>query len=718
MTIVYAAMVCGLLAVLYGIITSRQVLAAPAGNEKMRDIAAAVQEGAQAYLGRQYRTIAIVGVIMLALVWLLIDGMGAPVSAVSFAIGAILSGVAGYIGMNISVRANVRTAEAARTSLQGGLTMAFRAGAITGMLVAGLGLLSISGVFWYLAGPDGANAGAQIVVKALTGLAFGSSLISIFARLGGGIFTKAADVGADLVGKVEAGIPEDDPRNPATIADNVGDNVGDCAGMAADLFETYVVTFGVTMISVALALANADKLLEVMTLPLIVGGVCIITSIIGTYAVRLGSSNNIMGALYKGFWLSVGLSVPAIYFATQYTLGDMNAVIGGNSFLDGGALTAEAAAGVAATTTTGMALFWCMMIGLAVTGLLVWITEYYTGTGFRPVRSIAKASETGHGTNVIQGLAVSLESPALPTLVIVVAVIAAYQLAGVIGIAFAATAMLAQAGMVVALDAYGPVTDNAGGIAEMAGLPDDVRHRTDALDAVGNTTKAVTKGYAIGSAALAALVLFNAYTSDLARDFPSLTVNFQLSNPYVIVGLLLGALLPYLFGAMGMTAVGRAAGSVVEDVRAQFRDNPGIMAGTSRPDYARTVDLVTKAAIAEMIVPSLLPVLSPIAVYFIITGVAGQAEGFAALGAMLLGVIVSGLFVAISMTSGGGAWDNAKKYIEDGNHGGKGSEAHKAAVTGDTVGDPYKDTAGPAVNPMIKITNIVALLLLAALAAG
>ncbi|OYY68159.1 sodium/proton-translocating pyrophosphatase [Sphingomonas sp. 28-63-12] len=718
MTIVYAAMICGLLAVLYGIITSRQVLAAPAGNEKMRDIAAAIQEGAQAYLGRQYRTIAIVGVIVLALVWLLIDGMGAPVSAISFAIGAVLSGVAGYIGMNISVRANVRTAEAARTSLQGGLTMAFRSGAITGMLVAGLGLLAISAVFWYLAGPDGAKAGAPIVVKALTGLAFGSSLISIFARLGGGIFTKAADVGADLVGKVEAGIPEDDPRNPATIADNVGDNVGDCAGMAADLFETYVVTFGVTMISVALALANADKLLEVMTLPLIVGGVCIITSIIGTYAVRLGSSNNIMGALYKGFWLSVGLSVPAIYLATQYTLGDMHAAIGSNSFLNGSGATAEAVAGSTTAGITGMALFWCMMIGLAVTGLLVWITEYYTGTNFRPVRSIAKASETGHGTNVIQGLAVSLESPALPTLVIVVAVIAAYQLAGVIGIAFAATAMLAQAGMVVALDAYGPVTDNAGGIAEMAGLPDDVRHRTDALDAVGNTTKAVTKGYAIGSAALAALVLFNAYTSDLARDFPSLVVNFQLSNPYVIVGLLLGALLPYLFGAMGMTAVGRAAGAVVEDVRAQFRDNPGIMAGTSRPDYARTVDLVTKAAIGEMIIPSLLPVLSPIAVYFIITFVAGQAEGFAALGAMLLGVIVSGLFVAISMTSGGGAWDNAKKYIEDGNHGGKGSEAHKAAVTGDTVGDPYKDTAGPAVNPMIKITNIVALLLLAALAAG
>ncbi|RUN75501.1 sodium-translocating pyrophosphatase [Sphingomonas sp. TF3] len=706
MTIVYAAIICGLIAVAYGIITSAQVLRAPPGNEKMQDIAAAIQEGAKAYLGRQYRTIAIVGVIVLALVWVFLDGMRTPISAVSFALGAVLSGVAGYVGMNISVRANVRTAEAARTSLQGGLTMAFRSGAVTGLLVAGLGLLAISGTFWYLAGANGVGAGGPVVVKALTALAFGASLISIFARLGGGIFTKAADVGADLVGKVEAGIPEDDPRNPATIADNVGDNVGDCAGMAADLFETYVVTIGVTMISVALALKNADHLLQVMTLPLIVGGVCILTSILGTFFVRLGSSGSIMGALYKGFWVSVGLSIPAIYFATQYTLGDMTASIGGNAFLgDVG-------------TFTGMKLFGAMMIGLAVTGLLVWITEYYTGTNFRPVRSIAKASETGHGTNVIQGLAISLESTALPTLVIVIAVIAAYQLAGVIGIAFAATAMLAQAGMVVALDAYGPVTDNAGGIAEMAGLPDDVRHRTDALDAVGNTTKAVTKGYAIGSAALAALVLFNAYTSDLGRDFPDLTVNFQLSNPYVIVGLLLGALLPYLFGAMGMTAVGRAAGAVVEEVRAQFRDNPGIMAGTSRPDYARTVDLVTRAAIKEMIVPSLLPVLSPILVYFVITGVAGQAEGFAALGAMLLGVIVSGLFVAISMTSGGGAWDNAKKYIEDGHHGGKGSEAHKAAVTGDTVGDPYKDTAGPAVNPMIKITNIVALLLLAALAAA
>ncbi|RZF65568.1 sodium-translocating pyrophosphatase [Sphingomonas populi] len=703
MTIVYAAIICGLIAVAYGVFTSAQVLRAPPGNEKMQDIAAAIQEGAKAYLGRQYRTIAVVGLVV-AIILAVTLGI---VSTIGFLIGAVLSGVAGYVGMNISVRANVRTAEAARTSLQGGLTLAFRSGAVTGMLVAGLGLLSISGFFWYLVTVAHHAPADRIIVEALTALAFGASLISIFARLGGGIFTKAADVGADLVGKVEAGIPEDDPRNPAVIADNVGDNVGDCAGMAADLFETYVVTLGVTMISIALAFRSADRLLDLMTLPLIVGGVCIITSIIGTFAVRLGKGT-IMGALYKGFWTSALLSVPAIYLATRWTLGDLNAPIGANGFLD-----PEAAGGV-----TGMSLFWSMMIGLAVTGLLVWITEYYTGTQYRPVRSIAKASETGHGTNVIQGLAVSLESTAMPTIVIVVAVIAAFQLAGVIGIAFAATAMLSQAGMVVALDAYGPVTDNAGGIAEMAGLPDDVRHRTDALDAVGNTTKAVTKGYAIGSAALAALVLFGAYTSDLKEYFSGLTVDFTLSNPYVIVGLLLGALLPYLFGAMGMTAVGRAAGAVVEEVREQFRTNPGIMLGTSRPDYARTVDLVTKAAIREMIVPSLLPVLSPIAVYFLVTLVAGQASGFAALGAMLLGVIVSGLFVAISMTSGGGAWDNAKKFIEDGNHGGKGSEAHKAAVTGDTVGDPYKDTAGPAVNPMIKITNIVALLLLAALAGG
>ena len=713
MSIVMLAMACGLIAVIYGVITSRQVLAASPGDARMQDIAAAIQEGARAYLARQYRTIAIVGIIVVALVGYFLG----LTSAVGFLIGALLSGLTGFVGMNVSVKANVRTAEAARTSLQGGLTMAFRSGAITGMLVAGLGLLAICGFFWYLTGPAGHAPNDRAVVDALVALAFGASLISIFARLGGGIFTKAADVGADLVGKVEAGIPEDDPRNPATIADNVGDNVGDCAGMAADLFETYVVTLGVTMVSIALSITgSAQEVLALMSLPLLVGGVCIITSIIGTYMVRLGKGQSIMGALYKGFWTSVVLAIPAIYFATAYTLGDMHTVLGGAREAAG----VDVAGSVARTAMphgfTGMDLFWCMMVGLALTGLLVWITEYYTGTAYRPVKSIAKSSETGHGTNVIQGLAISLESTALPTIAIVIAVIATYQLAGVIGVAFGATSMLALAGMVVALDAYGPVTDNAGGIAEMAGLPHEVRVRTDALDAVGNTTKAVTKGYAIGSAALAALVLFGAYTTDLKEFFPDVPVDFSLSNPYVIVGLLLGALLPYSFGAFGMTAVGRAAGSVVEDVRAQFRDNPGIMAGTSRPNYARTVDLVTRAAIKEMIVPSLLPVLAPIAVYFIITLVAGQASGFAALGALLLGVIVSGLFVAISMTSGGGAWDNAKKYIEDGNHGGKGSEAHKAAVTGDTVGDPYKDTAGPAVNPMIKITNIVALLLLAALA--
>ena len=698
MNLVTIAILLGLLAIVYGFVTSRQVLGAPAGNEKMQEIAAAIQEGAQAYLKRQYTTIAVVGVVVAVIIAVTLG----RISATGFVLGAVLSGVAGFIGMNISVRSNVRTAAAAQSGLQAGLTLAFRAGAITGMLVAGLALLAIAVFYWYLTGPAGYTVGGEdrTVVDGLVALAFGASLISIFARLGGGIFTKAADVGADLVGKVEAGIPEDDPRNPAVIADNVGDNVGDCAGMAADLFETYVVTVGATMVLTALLLKGAGDLLEpLMALPLLIGGVCIVTSIIGTYFVKLGSSNNVMGAMYKGFLVSAVLAIPAIWWATGFALGGMENVIPGTEY-------------------TGRALFYCSLLGLVITGLIIWITEYYTGTKFRPVKSIAKASETGHGTNVIQGLAISLESTALPTLVIVAGIIVAHQLAGLIGIAYAATAMLALAGMVVALDAYGPVTDNAGGIAEMAGLDDSVREKTDLLDAVGNTTKAVTKGYAIGSAGLAALVLFAAYTTDLREFFPDLSVNFSLENPYVIVGLLLGALLPYLFGAMGMTAVGRAAGDVVIDVRDQFRANPGIMTYESKPDYARTVDLVTKAAIKEMIIPSLLPVLAPIVVYFVITAVAGQENGFAALGALLLGVIVGGLFVALSMTSGGGAWDNAKKYIEDGHHGGKGSEAHKAAVTGDTVGDPYKDTAGPAVNPMIKITNIVALLLLAALAAG
>ncbi len=702
---VVLAIICGLAAVAYGVITSRQVLSASPGNARMQEIAKAIEIGAGAYLTKQYTAIAIVGVIVAGLVALFLG----VIPAVAFVLGAVLSGATGFIGMNISVRANVRTAEAARQSLQAGLTMAFRSGAVTGMLVAGLALLAIAGYFYALV-TSGLEPTSRAVVNALVALSFGASLISIFARLGGGIFTKAADVGADMVGKNELGFDEDDDRNPGVIADNVGDNVGDCAGMAADLFETYVVTIGATMVLCALLVTGGDAA-KLMTLPLLACGVCIITSIIGTYFVRLGGGS-IMGALYKGLIVTGVLSVPALWFATQAIFPDMNAVIGADGAVAGEALKVAGVEG----GFTGAALFYCMLIGLVVTALIVWITEYYTGTDYRPVQSIAKASDSGHGTNVIQGLAVSMESTALPTLVIVAGIIATFKLGGLIGIAFAATAMLALAGMIVALDAYGPVTDNAGGIAEMAGLDGEVRQRTDALDAVGNTTKAVTKGYAIGSAGLAALVLFATYTEDLAQFFKDVPVDFSLSNPYVVVGLLLGALLPYLFGGMAMTAVGRTAQAVAQDIRAQFRENPGIATREVKPDYARTVGLVTAGAIKEMIVPSLLPVLAPVVVYYVITAVAGQGNGFAALGALLMGVIISGLFVAISMTSGGGAWDNAKKVIEQGAYGGKGSPAHQAAVTGDTVGDPYKDTAGPAVNPMIKITNIVALLLLAALA--
>ena len=712
--IAWFAVAAGIFAALYGYLETQTIMKASAGTDRMKEIAAAIQEGARAYLNRQYRTIAIVGVGVVIVLAIAFQNWEIPVG---FIIGAVLSGLAGFIGMNVSVQANVRTAEASRTSLAGGLNMAFKSGAVTGMLVAGGALFGVAIYYIALTEFAGHAPTSRPVIDSLVALGFGASLISIFARLGGGIFTKGADVGGDMVGKVEAGIPEDDPRNPATIADNVGDNVGDCAGMAADLFETYAVTAVATMVLSSILFREASEVATIMVLPLLIGALAIFASIIGTFFVRLGPSNNIMGALYKGLVAAGVLSAVGLAVAIHYTTG-------------WGAIASSLGPSNELYGITGQDLFICGLIGLLVTGAIVWITEYYTGTGFRPVKSVAQASVSGHGTNVIQGLAVSMESTALPALTIVAGIIATFTLAGLFGIAIAVTTMLSVAGIIVALDAFGPVTDNAGGIAEMAELPKEVRVTTDALDAVGNTTKAVTKGYAIGSAGLGALVLFAAYFEDIkyyasnASEYPffaSLQLSeldsfFALSNPYVIVGLFIGGLLPYLFAGWSMTAVGRAAQQVVEEVRRQFREIPGIMERTAKPDYGKAVDILTQAAIREMIIPSLLPVLAPIALFFVIWAIAGVANGLAALGALLVGVIVTGLFVAISMTSGGGAWDNAKKLIEEGHYGGKGSEAHKAAVTGDTVGDPYKDTSGPAVNPMIKITNIVALLLLAVLA--
>ena len=690
------SIICGLSSILYGFLASKSILNADSGNNKMREISQAIQEGANAYLNRQYLTISYVGFVIFILIFYFFNFY----VAFGFLLGAILSGLAGYVGMYISVRSNVRTASAASKGLSEGLSIAFRAGSVTGMLVVGLALLSLSGYYAFLLN-KGVNG--RELIEPLIGLSFGASLISIFARLGGGIFTKGADVGADLVGKVEAGIPEDDPRNPAVIADNVGDNVGDCAGMAADLFETYVVTLAATMVLASIFFSGSDLIFKMMSYPIAIGGVCIITSIIGTFFVRLGKSNNVMGALYKGFFATAILSAISLWFLTDWFIGlDQTFLINEKNF-------------------NGVDLFYCGITGLVITSLLIWVTEYYTGTNFKPVQSIAKSSETGHATNIIQGLAVSLEATAIPALIICFGIILSFKLAGLFGIAISVTSMLALAGMVIALDAYGPVTDNAGGIAEMSKLDKKVRKVTDSLDAVGNTTKAITKGYAIGSAGLGALVLFATYTEDLNYFIKNNLINvsnidFSLSNPYVVVGLIFGGLLPYLFASMGMTAVGRAGSSVVIEVRRQFSQIKGIMSGKTKPEYGKCVDMLTRTAIKEMIVPSLLPVLSPIVLYFFILVISDQGSALASVGAMLLGIIVTGLFVAISMTAGGGAWDNAKKYIEDGNLGGKGSEAHKAAVTGDTVGDPYKDTAGPAINPMIKITNIVALLLLSFIA--